>query len=100
MSLYTSAFSREERRAYYYKKLYQQHVKVLFNLPAHPKSDNIDYEGQFTHHDVFAINAEGQKDGILVSFHPLIGPVKVQVYKDGELLCDLDTMALMQLVIN
>jgi hypothetical protein len=99
MTTFTGAFDREERRAYYYKKLYQQHVKLLFNFPVHPKSDNIVYDWKITHHDVYSVNKDHQKNGILVSFHPLKGPFKVEAYQDGELLCNIDTVALMQLLV-
>ncbi len=92
------AFMREDRRATKYKKLYADFVKMLFHLPVHPVTDNLVYEWQIAYHDVYAVNAADQKDGILISMHPLNGIMKVQAYQAGELLCNIDTSYLLQLV--
>jgi hypothetical protein len=92
------AFAREDKRAKQYKKLYADFVKMLFNLPVHPGTDNLIYEWQIAYHDVYAVNADDQKDGILISMHPLNGIMKVQAYQAGELLCNIDTSYLLQLV--
>lgn len=92
------AFAREDRRAAHYKAQYMKFAKILFNLPAEPTPDNLIYEWQITHHDVYAVNKEDQKDGLLISIHPLEGILQVQAYKDGELLCNIDTAQLLELV--
>lgn len=94
----SSAFTRETTRAFHYKSRYAELVKMLFNLPVEPATDNLIYEWQISHHDVYAINIDGQKDGILISMHPTKGIIYVQAYQAGELLCNIDPNYLMQLV--